>query len=124
MRRKSLVLAGLLFAAVVAVNACSEPKVVAHIESTGKKLDSVPAGATRTLTAVVTDQNWHGMEGVDVNWSVLAGAGTIASTHSTTGSDGTASMTYTAPATSGDLTVVTSGIAILGSASSFTIVVK
>jgi hypothetical protein len=78
----------------------------------------------RTLTAVVTDQNWDGMEGVDVVWKVLSGTGTISSTQSTTGSDGIASITYTAPATPGDVTVVTSGITVLGSASSHTIVVK
>ena len=124
MHRRSLVFAGLLFAAVVAVNACSEPKVATHIESTGKTLDSVPAGAVRTLSVVVTDQNWDGMEGVDIEWKILTGAGTISSTTSTTGSDGTSSVTYTAPATQGDKTVVASGIAVLGAASSHTIVVK
>ena len=48
MRGKSLGLAGLLFAAVVTVNACSEPKVATHIESVGTlTVDSLAAGATR-----------------------------------------------------------------------------
>ena len=124
MRRTSLTLGGLLFATVVAAGACTEPKVAAHIESTGKTTDSIAAGTTKTLTAVVTDQNHDGMEGVDVLWSVLSGSGTISSTRSTTGGDGTASVTFTAPSTSGETTYVTSGIAMLGAASSFTIVVK
>ena len=123
MRRKSLVLAGLVSAAVLAVNACSEPKVAVHIESTGKSIDTVAAGAVRTLTAVVTDQNHKGMEGVEVFWKVLSGAGTISTTTTSTGGDGTTSVTFTAPGAVGQ-TSVASGIAVLGSASTYTIVVK
>ena len=124
MRRKSLAVAGLLLAAVVGVNACSEPSLATHIESTGRSNDTVPPGAVRTLRAVVTDQNWHAKEGVDVLWTVISGAGTISSTKTTTGGDGTASVTLTAPATIDDKTQVAAGIAHLGSASSFTVVVK
>lgn len=124
MRRKSLVVAGLLFAVIGAVSACSEPSVSVHIESTGKTNDTVAAGATRTLTALVTDQNHKGMSGVPVEWRVLTGSGAISSTSTTTADDGTTSVTFTAPATSGELTAVASGVKILGSSSSFTVVVK
>ena len=124
MRKRSLGLAGLLIAAVVVANACSEPSVSTHIESTGKAVDTIAAGATKTLTALVTNQNQDGMEGVDVIWTVLSGSGTISSTKSTTGGNGVASMTFTAPATSGESTTVAAGVTILGAASSFTIVVK
>jgi hypothetical protein len=125
MRRKSLGFAGLVFAAVVGVNACSEPKVATHIESVGTKVvDSVNASGTRTLTAKVTDQNHDGMEGVEVLWRVLNGSGTISATQTTTSGDGTTSVTFTAPATSGAITSVSSGIAILGSSSSYTMIVK
>jgi hypothetical protein len=125
MRGRSLGLAGLLFAAAVMINACSEPKVASHIESVGAPVvDSLAAGATRTLTARVTDQNHHGMEGVEVIWRVVSGSGTISSTQTSTSGDGTTSVIFTAPATQGELTSVASGIAILGSASSFTIIVK
>jgi len=125
MRGKSLGLAGLLFAAVVTINACSEPKVATRIESVGAlTVDSLAPGASRTLTAKVTDQNHDGMEGVEVIWRVISGSGTISATQTTTGGDGTTSVTFTAPATQGELTSVASGIAILGSASSFTIIVK
>jgi len=125
MRRKSLGLAGLLFATVVGISACSEPKVATHIESLNTTvLDSSVAGATRTLTAMVTDQNHKAMEGVDVIWRVISGTGTISATNTTTGGDGTTSVTFTAPMTSGEITSVTSGIGILGSSSSYSIVVK
>jgi Bacterial Ig-like domain (group 1) len=124
MRRSSLRWSGLLFAAVVAAEACGEPKVATHIESTGKSQDTIVAGSTKTLTALVTDQNHDGMEGVEVIWTVLLGSGTISSTRSTTGGDGTASVTFTAPVTQGEMTSVSSGIFILGSASSHSVVVK
>lgn len=124
MRRGSLVFAGLLSAVAVAVNACGEPKVAAHIESTGKKLDSIPAGATKTLTAFVSDQNHDGMEGVEVAWTVLGGSGTLSSARSTTGGDGTASVTFTAPNVPGESNFVSAGVVMLGAAGSFTIVVK
>lgn len=124
MRRVSLVFSGLLFVAVAAVGACGEPKVAAHIESTGKPQDTIVAGSTKTLTALVTDQNRDGMEGVEVVWTVLSGSGTISSTQSTTGGDGTTSVTFTAPVTQGEMTSVSSGILILGAASSHSVVVK
>ena len=124
MRRGSLVFGGLLVAAVVAVSACGEPKVAAHITSAGKSQDTIVAGSTKTLMAVVTDQNHDGMEGVDVIWTVLSGSGTISATRTTTGDDGTTSVTFTAPATVGEKTSVSSGVLLLGSASSHSIVVK
>jgi hypothetical protein len=124
MRKSSLGWTSLLFAAVVAAEACGEPKVAAHIESTGKSQDTIVAGSTKTLTALVTDQNHDGMEGVEVVWTVLGGSGTISSTQSSTGGDGTTSVTFTAPATQGEMTSVSSGIRILGSASSHSVVVK
>jgi hypothetical protein len=124
MRKGSLVFGGLLFAAVVAVGACGEPKVAAHIQSTGKSQDTIVAGSTKTLTALVTDQNHDGMEGVEVLWTVLLGSGTISSTQSSTDGDGMTSVTFTAPSTQGEMTSVSSGIRILGSASSHSVVVK
>lgn len=125
MRRKLLGFSALLFAAVVGMSACSEPRVAAHIESLGNtSLDSVGAGTTRTLRAMVTDQNHDGIEGVTVNWHVLLGTGTISATESTTSGDGTTSVTFTAPATSGVITTVTSGVERIGAASSHSMIVK
>jgi hypothetical protein len=124
MRRKSII-GGLLFAAVIVVSACTEPKVPARIESSGTVLDSVSGGAVRTLTAIASDQNKKPMEGVQIVWSIVDGSngGTLSTTTTTTGGDGTASVTFTAPAGAGT-TKVAAAIPNLWGAVSYTIVVK
>ena len=123
MRRKSVALGGLLFATAAVAAACSEPSVPVHIEAVGTKLDSVAPGSVRTLTAVVQNQNRDGMEGVDVEWTLLTGTGTLSTTTTTTGKNGLTSATFTAPAATGT-SVVTAGVEHLGSAVQFMFVTR
>jgi|SRR3954471_10624793 hypothetical protein len=124
MRRRSVVLGGLLFATAAIAAACSEPSVPVHIESVGTKLDSVAPGSVRTFTAMVQNQNHDGMEGVDVVWTLLSGEGTLSTARTSTGKDGLTSVTFTAPATAGITSVSTAGIEHLGSAVQFMVVTK
>ena len=68
---------------------------------------NIPAGtaAATPLEVLALDQGVSPMQGVVVIWAITQGGGTLSATSSTTGENGTAAVDYTAPATTGTVSV-------------------
>lgn len=103
----------------------TSPTNAAYLSSTAGKEQNVAlnAPAPTPLTATVLDQNGRGKEGVDIQWKILSGSGTLSSETSVTDSDGKTSVTYTAGTTVGKALVVAM-LPELGSTVSFTMTIK
>jgi hypothetical protein len=67
------------------------------------------------LTVIVVDQYGFVMENIQVSWAVMSGDGTVSATDTKTGTDGTASVVFTAGATAGvsKITATISGLGTL-----------
>jgi hypothetical protein len=80
--------------------------VVTTITLTSGSPQTIARNATsQPLTVTVKDQNGDPLSGRTVNWAIAMGGGTLASSTSTTNTQGVATMTYTAGATAGTATV-------------------
>ena len=68
---------------------------------------TIPAGTTAPipLTVRTFDEPRNPLPGIEVQWAIAAGGGTLSSLTSTTDNTGTASVMYTAPAQPGTVTV-------------------
>ena len=96
-----------------------------YLDNTAGKEQTVGlnAQAPTPLTVTVLDQDRNPKEGVDIQWQIKSGSGTLSSETSVTDSDGVASVTYTAGATVGQAKIIAT-LPELGSAVSFTMTVK
>lgn len=72
------------------------------------------------ITAKVADQFGNGVAGVDVDWVVATGLGSVAPGTSTTNASGIASATVTLGGTAGDMTVTATAAVPNGSPQTFT----
>lgn len=68
---------------------------------------TIPTGTTAPipLTVRTFDEPRNPLPGIQVHWVISTGGGTLSSSTSTTDNTGTASVTYTAPAQPGPVTV-------------------
>lgn len=68
---------------------------------------TIPAGTTAPipLTVRTFDEPRNPLPGIEVQWVIASGGGTLSSSTSTTDNTGTASVSYTAPAQPGPVTV-------------------
>lgn len=98
---KTLSLAVVLAAGVVALGACSKSSTGPLVPSlfTIVSGDSATATVSSALSAPlvvqVSDQNGNPLSGVPVSWSVISGSGTLSADSTTTDATGQASVTWT-----------------------------
>jgi len=71
---------------------------------------NIPAGtaAAEPLEVLALDQSATPMQNVVVIWAITQGGGTLSTATSTTGENGTAEVSYTAPATTGPVSITAS----------------
>jgi hypothetical protein len=81
------------------------------------------AAAPQPLTVTVLDQDKNPLSGVQVDWQIQAGGGTLSATQTSTNDDGVTSVNYTAGASTGDAKIVAKQ-ATLGAAVTFVVKVQ
>jgi hypothetical protein len=103
----------------------TSPDIPAYLSNTsGANQTVAPNSATpQPLTVTVRDQDNNTMENVTVEWSIKTGSGTLSAVETSTNSDGQASVTYTAGATTGNTTII-AAVPVLGAAVAFVVTVK
>ena len=82
------------------------------VVSGDKQSTTVAAAATLPMIVKVLAQSGAALVGAPVRWTVAAGSATLADTSSTTGADGTASMTFVAGTSIGTITMSASAGAL------------
>jgi hypothetical protein len=103
----------------------TSPDIAAYLANTSGSLQTVApnAAAANPLIVTVRDQDRNPLENVTVEWFIKSGNGTLSAAESTTNSDGQASVTYTAGASTGSTTIMAE-VPQLGAAVAFVMTVK
>lgn len=109
---------------IAGLSACTEP-MAAHLAGTAGGTQTVAMGAQAPTPLTVTVRDYYGepVEGVEISWKIQSGSGSLSSATTTTGDDGTTSVTYTAGTTTGRTSIAASQ-PLLGSAVNFTMIVQ
>jgi hypothetical protein len=109
------------------LSACifTSPSIPTHLSNTLGQTQTVApnAQAALPLTVQVKDQEGNPKSDVTIQWEIKSGSGTISANETTTNSDGSTSVTFTAGASTGT-TVVLAKLPELGAAVSFTMTIK
>ena len=108
---KRFIVDSLTLASILAMAGCREiPDLsnrVGFFEVVDGNTQTIPAGTTAPipLTIRALDELRTPLRGIEVRWIIASGGGALSSSTSTTDNTGTASVTYTAPAQPGPVTV-------------------
>src|SRR5262249_5548912 len=100
---------------IPATATAGDPSAITIVSGNGQT-DTVRHSLRQPLVVKVGDQFGNAVSGVAVNWTRTSGSGTASAAESVSGSDGTASITYTLGSTVGAETISASVVGITSQA--------